>query len=360
MIRKSSFFSCAVFLAAAAVLAFAHDPGLSAAVLKLEGARVDLHLTFSRFDIETLTPLDDDGDGKLTQAEFALRRTALQTLAVEAVAVQSAGQGIQPELTGLELDASDGIHFRYSFVRPANAGIAYQFALLSRLPRGHRQYLELLDGADKLIGSRLLEAGANTYELSAALLAELAAQPQVFREFFKLGVEHILMGFDHLAFLFALLLAAKRWRDAAAVITAFTLAHSITLGLATFNLVSLPSKLVEPLIAFSIIYAALENLLRGEIKTRWLLTFGFGLIHGFGFASVLRGLGIGGQGGSAIVPLFSFNLGVELGQMAIAALVLPLLWKLRRQPKFLPRYAPVCSVLIALAGTWWLIERVWL
>lgn len=348
-----------VFISAAAI-AFAHDPGLSAAVLKLAGTRVDVHLTFSRLDIETLAPLDADRDGNVTQAEFMQNRPALQTLAAEAITVTLAAQAIQPELTGLELDDSGGIHLRYSFARTANASFTIQSNLIARLSRGHRQYLELLSGEDKLIGSRLLEAGSNVYEPSAAALADAAAQPSSFREFFKLGVEHIVTGFDHLAFLFALLLAAKSWRDAAKVITAFTVAHSITLGLATFDLVNLPAKIVEPLIAVSIIYAALENIFRGEIKGRWWLTFGFGLIHGFGFASVLRELGIGGQGTSAIVPLFSFNLGIELGQMVIAALILPLIWKLRQQPKFAFRFVPACSMLIALAGGWWLIQRVWL
>jgi len=349
-----------VFLIMAAVMAAAHDPGLSAAVLKLEGTRVDVHLTFSRFDLEPLAHLDGDGDGKVTRAEFEQRRSVLQSLAAEAFNVTVNTQATQPELTGLELDDSDGIHFRYSFARTANAGFTIQSNLIARLPLGHRQYLELLGGGNALIGSRLLEAGSNVYEPSASALAEAAAQPSSFGEFVKLGIEHIVTGFDHLAFLFALLLTAKSWREAAKIITAFTVAHSITLGLATFDLVSLPSKIVEPIIAASIIYAALENIFRGEIKGRWPLTFAFGLIHGFGFASVLRELGIGGQGTSAIVPLFSFNLGVELGQMVIAALILPLIWKLRQQPKLAFRLVPVCSMLIALAGGWWLIERVWL
>ncbi|MGH9799953.1 MAG: HupE/UreJ family protein, partial [Blastocatellia bacterium] len=111
------------------------------------------------------------------------------------------------------------------------------------------------------------------------------------------------------------------------------------------------------MIAVSIVYVGLENLFRRDTSKRWMLTFAFGLIHGFGFASVLRELGIGGQGSSAIVPLFSFNFGVELGQIAIAAIILPLIWKLREQPKFVPRYVPAFSILIALAGGYWLVER---
>jgi len=119
----------------------------------------------------------------------------------------------------------------------------------------------------------------------------------------------------------------------------------------------LPPSIVEPLIAVSIVYVGLENIFRREVKKRWLLTFGFGLIHGFGFATVLRELGIGSQGVSAVVPIFSFNLGVEIGQITIAALVLPLIWKLQQKPDFALRYAPACSLLVVLAGGWWLIER---
>ena len=130
--------------------------------------------------------------------------------------------------------------------------------------------------------------------------------------------------------------------------------------MATLNLVQISSSIVEPLIAASIVYVGVENLFRGgEPRGRWLLTFAFGLIHGFGFASVLRELGVGANGSSIAIPLISFNLGVELGQIAIAALVLPLIWKLRTQPVFLYRWVPACSTLVAALGTFWFVQRVW-
>jgi len=356
----STLFLLLVFLVVAVASAFAHDPGLSAAVLKMESGRVEVHLTFARADIETLVALDDNRDGKVTQAEFERHKPQLETLAAEAVEVGVAGHIVQAPITGIELDDSNGVHFRFSFVKPANAEsqtFTFRSMLIQKLARGHRQYLELLNGAGNLIGSRLLEAGSNLYEPSAAVIAEAAEKPQTFREFFTLGVEHILTGFDHLAFLLALLLLGSSLREAAKIITSFTVAHSITLALATFNVVNLPPSIVEPMIAVSIVYVGLENIFRRDIQRRWLLTFAFGLIHGFGFASVLRELGIGGQGSGAIVPLLSFNLGVEAGQIAIAAVVLPLIWKLRQQAKFVIRYVPACSVLVAIAGGYWLIER---
>ena len=108
----------------------------------------------------------------------------------------------------------------------------------------------------------------------------------------------------------------------------------------------------------SIIYVGLENLWHRHLQHRWLLTFGFGLIHGLGFASVLRDLGIGGS--RAIVPLLAFNGGVELGQVAMALLVLPLVWQAQQLPRLVPHFATVCSALVTLAGTYWLLERtVW-
>jgi hypothetical protein len=114
------------------------------------------------------------------------------------------------------------------------------------------------------------------------------------------------------------------------------------------------------MIAASIIYVGVENLFRGgDPKGRGFLTFAFGLIHGFGFASVLRELGVGANGSGITVPLVSFNLGVEVGQVAIAAVVLPLIWKLREQPQFVRRWVPACSVAVALLGTFWFVQRVW-
>ncbi len=345
-----------VFLIVAVASAFAHDPGLSAAVLKLNGNRVEAQLTYARADIESLLALDANRDGNISEEEFAQARPQLQSLAAEAISVSVAGQPVSLDVGEIKLDDSNGIHFQFSFAKPEADTFTLQSNLIERLPRGHRQYLELI-GGEKLAGSKMLIAGATSYEPSAVALSEAAKAGQSFKEFFVLGLEHIAFGFDHLAFLLALLLAGSSLREAAKIITSFTVAHSITLALATFNVVNLPSWIVEPMIAVSIVYVGLENLFRRDTSKRWLLTFGFGLIHGFGFASVLRELGIADQGSGAIVPLFSFNLGVELGQIVIAALILPLIWKLREQPKFIPRYVPAFSILIALAGGWWLIER---
>jgi len=123
---------------------------------------------------------------------------------------------------------------------------------------------------------------------------------------------------------------------------------------------NIPERIVEPLIAITIVYVGIENMvLKREPKRRWLLTFAFGLIHGFGFASVLRGLGIASASGGIAVPLFSFNLGVEIGQVAVAAVLLPFIWQFSKRPDFALRWIPACSVVVALAGGYWFIARVW-
>jgi hypothetical protein len=173
-----------------------------------------------------------------------------------------------------------------------------------------------------------------------------------------LGAEHIFIGFDHLLFLAGLLVVCTRVRSMLVIITSFTLAHSLTLGLAAFDVIALPSRWVVAAIAASIVYVGIENLVcRDEPKGRWVLTFVFGLIHGFGFASVLRELGLGAGGTSIVGPLFAFNAGIELGQIAIALAVLPAWWFALKRWEPVRKSPRAISALIALAGAWWLWER---
>jgi hypothetical protein len=164
-----------------------------------------------------------------------------------------------------------------------------------------------------------------------------------------------------LLFLFGLLVVARGFISSLSIITSFTIAHSITLAGATLQVVQIPSRIVEPLIAASIVFVGIENLLRGDVlNARRMVTFGFGLIHGLGFASALREAGIGSGNSGIVLPLFSFNLGVELGQIMVAAAVLPIIWKLRENPMFIARWAPACSVAVVVLGSFWFVQRVWM
>jgi hypothetical protein len=181
-----------------------------------------------------------------------------------------------------------------------------------------------------------------------------------FAEFLRLGIGHILNfgAFDHLLFLTALLLGCRKLKPMLLVITGFTLAHSVTLALAALNVVTISTRLVEPAIAASIIVVAAENFRRTEKPWhRYALTCGFGLIHGFGFASALRDSGLAGTGMQIAKPLLAFNLGVEIGQLTVAAALLPVLLLLERQPWFARHGVRVISGLVILVAAYWLWQR---
>jgi hypothetical protein len=173
--------------------------------------------------------------------------------------------------------------------------------------------------------------------------------------FFRLGVEHILTGYDHLLFLAALLLPGGRLLTLLKIITAFTLAHSITLALAVLGIVTIPDRLVECVIAASIVWVALENALLSHAPSRrWLVSFLFGLVHGFGFASTLTVLDLPPR--NLALALLGFNLGVEAGQALVVALLLPLLIWMRRW-QWEPRAVRATSFAVAAIGFTWLVER---
>ncbi len=171
-----------------------------------------------------------------------------------------------------------------------------------------------------------------------------------------LGVEHIIGGIDHLLFLLALLALSTGFWQTVKIVTAFTVAHSITLSLAALGLVDVPSSIVEPLIAASIVWVAVENLVASTgTGRRWLIAAMFGLIHGLGFASALSELGLSRD--ALVRALIGFNIGVELGQLAFVAVVMPpLVWASR--PGRLARLPQILSAIVALVGAVWFVERI--
>ncbi len=334
----------------------AHDPGLSVVELRVETGGLSAELAFSPPDIDLVVPLDADRDGRVTAAELAAARPALERLARKMLDVRLGGRPAAVERVDLSIDETGGLRVRLHFVGPPG-DLYVRSAVLARLSRGHKQYIVLRNAQGRVVAERILDARSDAFDADVRGATWGAQRAGSFREFVALGIEHILAGYDHLAFLLCLLLAGGTFREAAKIITSFTLAHSITLALATLDVIRLPPTVVEPLIAASIVYVAVENVVREAPPRRWLLTFGFGLVHGFGFASVLRDLGIGADGGGIAVPLLSFNLGVELGQLAVAAVALPLIWRLGRSPDFATRVVPACSILVALIGAYWLVQR---
>ncbi len=176
--------------------------------------------------------------------------------------------------------------------------------------------------------------------------------------FFPLGIEHILTGYDHLLFLLALILRGGNLIQVLKIVTAFTIAHSVTLALAALEVVALPGALVEAAIALSIAYVAAENLLpRFAMSRRWAVSFLFGLIHGFGFSSVLREIGLPKE--NLVLALLNFNLGVEAGQAVVVIIVLPILLKLRNR-SWEPKMVAAISSVILVVGLWLFVDRAFL
>ncbi len=182
---------------------------------------------------------------------------------------------------------------------------------------------------------------------------------QVVFDFLKLGFEHILLGWDHLLFIFTLLLGIRRFKSLLVVITAFTVAHSISLALAVLGLVTLSSNIVEPLIAASILFLAIRDLCWGERQSVWanaLLVFFFGLIHGLGFSSLLLEMNL--QKTQIVLPLAFFNIGVELGQVLVVASVFPLLQIFRRKSeKVYSKVKIMLLIAISVVAIYWIIQR---
>lgn len=344
------------FVLTLAFRATAHDVGLSTADIQLQPGGVQVTVSFAPRDMDILASLDTDHDGRVSTNEFRAGQQTIHRVLTAGCVVSNDNSRMEPASVGSKFAAEDYIEAQLVFPL-SKPGDQISFPVLRALPAGHRMFVQILGPTNETVLGQVIAQDSAPIILPAN--NQPHETPHTFSGFLLLGVEHIGTGYDHLLFLFGLLLVTRTLKSALAVITSFTLAHSLTLAASTLNLVTLRPAITEPLIALSIVFVGVENLIRhGEPKHRWLLTFVFGLIHGFGFASVLRDLGVTSQGGVAL-PLFSFNLGVELGQLAVAALMLPILWKLRTNETYRRRVAPGCSVLIVGAGAFWFWQRVW-
>jgi hydrogenase/urease accessory protein HupE len=342
----------------------AHDPGLSSLAVLPAANGLEAMLTLAVRDAAQLSELDMDHDGIVTQAEFAQTRSQLEAAVATQIVIAADGKLTKEDSIHSRLDENNNVEVRLDFHAVGVSSLEIQSKIIGSLPLGHRQYLQIQNSRGDIIFERVLSASADrvTVEIPDAHSSTVAFEAaRSFANFLSLGVKHILTGYDHLLFLFGLLLVARGFFSSLGIITSFTIAHSITLAVATLQLVQIPGRIVEPLIAASIVFVGIENLLRGDIPTaRRMVPFGFGLIHGFGFASALREAGIGSGTGGIILPLFSFNLGVELGQIMVAAVALPIIWKLRENPMFITRWAPACSAAVVVLGSFWFVQRVWM
>jgi len=365
---KSKFLAILALLFATA--AQAHKPSDSYLALRVDGAAIRGQWDIALRDLEFAIGLDADGNGEISWGELRSRRKEVEAYAYSRLSVLADGKSCAPDPADFLVDEhSDGAYAVLRFeadcgTRPP-AAIELAYSLFFDLDPTHRGLLRFERGG-------AVQAGVLSPERPrlAFMAGEGSALAQ-FLGYLREGVWHIWIGFDHILFLVSLLLPsvlllkngswnpAERFRDTFwdvfRVVTSFTVAHSITLSLAALSVVSLPSRLVESTIALSVALAALNNLKPLVAERRWAVAFAFGLIHGFGFASVLADLGL--PQGSLLLALVGFNLGVETGQLAIVAAFLPLAFAVRRSVFYRRVVFSGGSAVIALLALVWLAER---
>lgn len=298
---------------------------------------------------------DTDDNGKLDSGELQLQQPKIQRYLSERLQVKNDGVPMGMTIQGIEKKDKDvvpGVTFHLEFTSPEDVKtmqIHYDL-LFNESDPGHINFLILMDGS--YVEQTVFDKDNRDYVYQSAVPRSMYSALWVY---FKLGVEHILSGYDHLLFLFSLLLIAANWRAILQIVTAFTVAHSITLFLAASGRIQVSPAWVEMCIALSIGYVAIENLLVKKTGKRWLLTFFFGLIHGMGFAGALSEIGL--PKNHFISSLLSFNVGVEAGQLLVVALVMPILLSIRKQP-WGKRFIVASSCMILIASVYLIFQRV--
>ncbi len=357
---------CALGLAPA----HAHKPSDSYLSLSVRDQNIDGQWDIALRDLDFAIGLDENGDGALSWDEIRARRDAIASYAFTRLDIASE-HGACPITMGAQLIDyhTDGayavLRFRAACPRPG-ATLTIGYRLFFELDPQHKGLLRL--DADGSTSSAIFSP--DTARQSLALRAP--ERLRMFLDYVRHGTWHIWIGADHILFLLSLLLPAvliepvraqaarpahalkAAFIDVLKVVTAFTLAHSLTLTLASLQVLALPSRWVESAIAASVAFAALNNIVPLFRGRRPLAAFGFGLIHGFGFAGVLADLGL--PQAALLTSLFAFNVGVELGQIAIVAAFLPLAFVLRRSWAY-RQLLTAGSSLIALVGLLWFVER---
>ncbi len=348
----------------------AHAHTLSVAHLDIAvpqaGGELRLELDVAIRDLVLSLPLDADRDEQVTWAELQAIREPLDRWVLSGLSLSAGPSACALRATGLGTRRyDDGAYATVTLAArcPSHEGLKVRYGLLFALDPQHRALITLRNAAT--VSTAVASADAPAVAIGAA-----SRLP--FLDFLREGIHHILIGYDHLAFLISLLLPAalvrahRRWQPAVklkssawqilGVVTAFTAAHSITLSLAALGWVTPASRWVEAAIAASVLLAALNNLHPLVTRRIWAVAFVFGLVHGFGFAGALGELGL--PTGARLQALLGFNLGVEMGQLAVVAVVLPVLFAVRRKGWYSKIVLPSASLAIAGLAAWWLYARV--
>lgn len=353
----------------------AHAHKVSDSYLRLEwnGARLQGQWSLALHDLELAVGLDANEDGAITWGELKARREAIVAYARKQLQIETDTGALAVEF-GPELQVENLLNGTYAVLTLSATASAAPSALTLEYHAFfednplHRGLLRLStpDGVRQSVFHPL--ETRRRFEASPSGGAMVTGWGGFWFE----GVRHIGLGYDHLLFLLVLLLPAVLQREAdgwspvrspgvgvrevVKVVTAFTVAHSVTLSLAVLNVVQVPARFVEPAIAASILVAAGHNLVRREVGRSWMVAFAFGLIHGFGFSSALADLGLPTEG--LVGALVGFNLGVEAGQLAVVLVVLPLLFGWSRRRGYVRWGLRAGSWIAAAIAAVWFVERV--
>lgn len=336
-------FRAGLLLATLAGTAFAHDPFEITTVARMTSDAMTIEATMARSTALALTTRSKVG---------------LEALAPMLYQVSSDGTALTPRAASTRLTEESDVEITTVYDRPRGRGLDLDAHHLRLLPEGYTSAVRFADESSRATAFKLLIATDPVLHVPLAHAlsdAPSSSQSGAFVRFLLLGVKHILTGYDHLLFLAGLLVVCRSLRPMLALITCFTVAHSLTLVLAALGALSIPARIVEPLIAISIVCVGLENLLLEDSpKRRLFVCFAFGLVHGLGFAALLGELEVGAD--RLPLALFSFNLGVELGQLALSALALPLLFRLHTSD-YGAKGLRVASAVVSGMGLFWLFER---
>lgn len=341
----------------------AHNPDTSYARITISPEAVEFKFSYDLLTLLRITHLDTNGDGAVSRTELEAAAPVIQRFLRSRICLElnqhaaEFGEALPvswPEDAGAAIPERDYGQRLLSFtfrnpVLTAPEDVALTFDFFDALGAGHTVLgVFEWDGREHEVVFTQFEPD---YLFDTGYRAPATEQ---MAQYFRLGVKHIFLGYDHIAFLLALLFV-KRFLDLVKVVTAFTAAHTITLALAVLQIVRLPPRVVEVGIALTIMYVAAENFWARSTRHRWMLTFVFGLVHGFGFASVLRELGLPARGLAR--ALVSFNVGVEVGQILIVSALWPWLWWAGRQGATLNLARAGASAVIFLLGGGWFVER---
>ena len=333
--------------------AAAHTVGVSRGDYLWKDRTLWVGVSFARQELASALPALVDARGADDLLGFEAHREEIGRWLTDRLSVTAGEAPCSPSFGGMRFDG-DGLALAVAY---ACGGTAEELHVDARFPgdlaRGHRHLVTLTSGDDAWEDVASMGHPELRFELGAS--PPPAAAHPVFVPLLCMGLEHILTGYDHLLFLLGLVLVGGPLRSLVAAVTAFTVAHSVTLALSAFGVWAPSPSIVEPCIALSIAYVGIENWFVADARGRWRITFLFGLVHGFGFAGALREIALP----RADVPaaLFAFNLGVELGQLAVVAALVPLVLAVRKTHVWKRVGLRACTMTIAVAGFVWFIQR---